>query len=1070
MKAHTGKFKDEIKMFGRQLNSIISYTIDGVDYELGVEELNSITPHFESAILKSAMRGLEIDSNVELPKNTIINYKFGVKVRESTENDDGYDYVDFGNYIVKDVEKQEDTNSYKINAYDYMLKSMVDYEAIGITYPITIRDYINAICEHLGLVFKNANDTFANYNRQIPNELYLDSDGKSLGYTFRDVFDELSQVTASTICIDLETNQVEIRYIKDAMGKNKLNRNTEILNAYINATGGIASGNKFAYSDLIPVKQTNYIFSGRCEKIDGSSTAFYNKRIHGYDENGNWIKQINYERVEINHDFSILVTINDSRIKYVRLSYVMNDTSLQFEEGNQQSAYEEFGLEKINEEYLKDTNVNFSEKFGPVNTIVLSRATESDNVYKSYPENLPDDEKIEIKIKDNQIMNFNDRADYLPDILNQLKGLEYSIHDFASTGICYFDICDRYGIQIGENTYSCVMFNDEVEVTQGLEENIYTDMPENTKTDYTKADKDDRKINQIYLIVDKQNGVIQSLVDNSLNVSDSKSGVGSITLENAYKGQLYQLSIKGQISLLFPQSEEGLYGYPLVPSDELVPSDDLTPSSPVPYQNAILYPSDQLFTKSSNLLVDDTKYKLDFDFLNYIDNDVCDEFVYDNGICYIIRRVGIDENGDKYALNKEVIEARKSVIINVDSNSTISLESFNNAILKATYLLDNAYTDNFTTKIEVQSEIQQTAESITSNVTANYATKKNLQDVDATLSSQIQQTATSIMSTVSENYSTKDELNETEESLSSTIQQTAESITSTVSQTYETKTDAQTEYSQIQQTTDSISQTVANNNTKANIVAKINDNTSQVQIDADVINLSATDILNLLAGNSINLTSKNITLNSTNFNVDTNGNASFSNANRNNTRLKVSGTGFAGYNNTTNYYADGIGVRSSANSEIFSIRVGRLYASGVNYESPSINMTNGYGQTTDLAPADLSMTQGSSYTYVDAVSGVTHSSREEYKKNIVKRTNNLDLIKNVDVYEYLFKHEEENNKKHIGLIIGENYNTPKEIINESETGINLHDMCGVMWGAIKELAEENEKLKKEMEELKNAKN
>lgn len=637
MKAHTSDFKENICLLGRELNSKISYTIDGVDYELSSEELNSISPHFQSQILKSAMRCLEIDSNVEIPKDTVIHFEFGVKVREASGNDDGYDYINYGDYIVKDVKKQEDTNSYKIIAYDFMLKSMIDYEALNITYPITIRNYIIAICEHLGLTFKNASDIFANYNREIQNELYLDSDNKSLGYTFRDVLDELSAVTASTICIDLDTNELEIRYITD---------------------------------------------------------------------------------------------IEDA----------------------------------INEEYLKDVNVNFGESFGPINTIVLSRAAESDNVYKSYPDNLPDDEKIEIKIIDNQIMNFNDRADYLPDILNKLYGLVYSIHDYSSTGICYYDICDRYNVQIGENTYSCVMFNDDVEITQGLEENVYTDMPEETNTDYTKADKDDRKINQIYLIVDKQNGQIQSLINNAVSVSDFKSGVGSITLENAYKGQLYQLSIKGDISLLFPQSEEGLYGYPLAPSDNLVPSNELTPSSPVPYQNKILYPSNDLFSKNTNLIVDDVKYKLDFDFLNYINNDICDEFVYDNGICYIIRRVGIDENGDKYPLSKEVREPRKSVIINIDKNSRISLESFDNAILKATYLLENVYTDNFTTEVEVQSEIKQTADSITSQVSANYATKGEL----ATAKSEIKQTTDSISLEVSEKVG--------DDEIISKINQSAESV------------------------------------------------------------------------------------------------------------------------------------------------------------------------------------------------------------------------------------------------------------------------------------------------------
>ena len=66
--------------------------------------------------------------------------------------------------------------------------------------------------------------------------------------------------------------------------------------------------------------------------------------------------------------------------------------------------------------------------------------------------------------------------------------------------------------------------------------------------------------------------------------------------------------------------------------------------------------------------------------------------------------------------------------------------------------------------------------------------------------------------------------------------------------------------------------------THANIVLAINDNTSSVLINGDKINLSATQILNLLANTSINLTSKNITINSTNFNVDKNGNVVMNNA------------------------------------------------------------------------------------------------------------------------------------------------------------------------------------------------
>ena len=434
MKAHTSNFKNQIKTMGRELDSKITYELNGVNIELGKEQLNPITPTYQGAILKSVMKELDIDSNVYIPEKTILNYQFGVKVNGE------YEYINFGNYVVYKAEKQEDTNSYKLTCYDKMLYSMVDYEKMNITYPISIRDYIKAICDKLGLTFANASDTFANYDKQIQNELYLDEDENSLGYTFRDVLDELSQVTASCICIN-GNDEVEIRYINDT-----------------------------------------------------------------------------------------------------------NDT--------------------IDEEFLKDVNVKFGEKFGAVNTIVLSRSADSDNVY--YPETLPEN-PYEFKISDNQIMNFNDRSDYLPDIYEKLNGLEFYINDFSSTGICYYELLDRYNVKIGDNTYSCVILNDEINITQGLEENIFTEMPEETKTDYTKADKTDRKVNQTYVIANKQKGEIELVtreinsVKNDLSNNYYNIEQSNVLIQNATDGLMNTLSQVGGNNLLrntfFYEYENGLLTY-----------------------------------------------------------------------------------------------------------------------------------------------------------------------------------------------------------------------------------------------------------------------------------------------------------------------------------------------------------------------------------------------------------------------------------------------------------------------------------------------------------------------------
>lgn len=416
MKQHTQDFKEEIKLIGKQQEVQITFgnTI------LTSEQVNSVTASYEASLLKSIMKQLEIDSNENIPAGTEIGFKYGLWVNGA------YEYIDYGRYIVKEVEKQEDTGSYLITCYDKLLYSMKKYENAGVIYPTSVKNYLISICNHLGLVFKDSN--FANANRIIQNELYLDTEGDDLGYTFRDVLDEIAQVTGGVICIN-SNDEVEVRYIND--------------------TG---------------------------------------------------------------------------------------DT--------------------IDEEYLKDVNVNFGEKYGPINSIVLSRAGESDNVYLQDETSIVQNGLCELKIKDNQIMNFNDRSDYLPELLDKLNGIEYYINDFTSTGIVYYDLLDKYNVKIGDKTYSCLMLNDEVNVTQGLEELVYTDMPETSETDYTKADKTDRRINQTNIIANKQEGKITAIVSSIEEVKEE--AVNVVEVQYALSSSATEAPTTGW-STVAPEWEQGAY-------------------------------------------------------------------------------------------------------------------------------------------------------------------------------------------------------------------------------------------------------------------------------------------------------------------------------------------------------------------------------------------------------------------------------------------------------------------------------------------------------------------------------
>lgn len=86
--------------------------------------------------------------------------------------------------------------------------------------------------------------------------------------------------------------------------------------------------------------------------------------------------------------------------------------------------------------------------------------------------------------------------------------------------------------------------------------------------------------------------------------------------------------------------------------------------------------------------------------------------------------------------------------------------------------------------------------------------------------------------------------------------------------------------------------------------------------------------------------------------------------------------------------------------------------------------------------------------------GFNGSSLAEYKDNIVKCSRSaLDIILKGEVYNYNLKMELNSgtNKLHYGLVIGDGYNTPDEILSSDRKGINLYDMVSITWKAVQEL-------------------
>lgn len=196
----TQKFKNDVLKFGRQISVKLTFS-DGKIIEK--EGIVSCTRSFVGDLFKSIMIYIDVEIKGFIDvvgKN--IQVEFGVKA----DTDLSYSYVDWGTFIIDDstIEKSIDKNTTKFTAYDTLVKSCVSYIDLKISYPITIKEYLKALCNHLGYSLDDT--TFTNSDKLITEEKFVNT----WSWTFRDVFDQIAGVVGGIILC--KNNKLSIKY------------------------------------------------------------------------------------------------------------------------------------------------------------------------------------------------------------------------------------------------------------------------------------------------------------------------------------------------------------------------------------------------------------------------------------------------------------------------------------------------------------------------------------------------------------------------------------------------------------------------------------------------------------------------------------------------------------------------------------------------------------------------------------------------------------------------------------------------------------------------------------------
>lgn len=504
---------------------------------------------------------------------------------------------------------------------------------------------------------------------------------------------------------------------------------------------------------------------------------------------------------------------------------------------------------------------------------------------------------------------------------------------------------------------------------------------------------------------------IKDKVSNIEETTNTIDGSNRIVLEKCLTGKLLELHVFGNNTV---------FDY-LALDDELCLSDELY----------LKGDSTIIVTDENNNV---KEYELGVNEVLRQSETTYDEYVLENGKAKVIRRI----NADGTVKESETVEELGEMLIELaEGTNVITIKNYS-ANLRAKFVIQNNLTDIYASKVELKSSIEQTASKI------NLETNKKLEDYSKTT----EMNAAIGLESGRINLETNKKLEE----YSKTTEITAAIKLSTdeINQKLEKKVDDTTI-------------------TGAYLVLKINNDKSSGKLSADKVEISASDILNLLAGNTINLTSKSIKISSDNFNVDASGKVKIID--------KTAGS-------ITESKAANFTVVSADGKNVSEIIPNRLKITSAN-ASAYFWLTDDWAYTGVTSANGIAkcrmISAGSDLTFIDCTDGtnasemtptgistpkLTQTSLLENKKNIEKMQDSaLDIIKNIDIYRYNLNSEKDEDKKHLGFVISEKYNYSKEVTSTDDKGVDNYSFTSLCCKAIQELTQKVEQLQEKIKKM-----
>ena len=358
-----------------------------------------------------------------------------------------------------------------------------------------------------------------------------------------------------------------------------------------------------------------------------------------------------------------------------------------------------------------------NEKFGPVNRVVIGMTdVEGENAYVEDGDSIAANGLCELQIMDCNIT-------YTPELRQQaitgasrLFGLTFVPVEINTTGHPWLLGDELIEIEKTDGTkITTIPFDRTIEYAGHIKTKLVASADTKTETEYKNPGTLENAVKQTRIIVDKQNQTITQVVENvsqyDNRITQVEQDVDSISQQVS---QITDLTREVTNTSSISTGEDATSGYPVefriygdvmpvYPANDLYPSDTLFPK-PTEYYLTVEYTEDDV--------VQEETIQLPFDYLTHLD-DTYDEFVIDGeGNASKIKRIGFSSTGQKYILPEEETTSYGQILIQLHEGvNTLSLNYYTPTFYLK-YAVQSDLTDVFATKVELNTSITQTTDSI----------------------------------------------------------------------------------------------------------------------------------------------------------------------------------------------------------------------------------------------------------------------------------------------------------------------------------------------------------------------